>query len=293
VSDPTPRYQVEHASDALETHVLHDHETKARVVLAPSRGGMLTRFSLDGEPVLFLDEASLRDKTKNVRGGVPILFPIAGKLAGDTLSLDGANFPMKQHGFARNLPWKVEAERAADEASVTLVLRDDDTTRAQYPFSFAVTFVYRLRDGVLRIEQRFENTGDKPMPIQPGLHPYFALPDARKREARVFTDATRAWDNKAGQATTIRGGIDLVAEEVDLHLLDHRPREARLQRPGMRNVTLRFGEDQKVLVVWTLRGRDFVCVEPWTRSANALNEGKGIVVPPGGAHVTLLVITAS
>ena len=286
------RYEIEHTKDALESIVLHDRTTKARVVLAPSRGGMATRFTIDGEPVLYLDEATLRDPTKNVRGGIPVLFPIAGKLHDDTLTLDGRSFPMKQHGFARNLPWKVEAESAGDDASVTLVLRDDDSTRAQYPFSFAVSFTYRLRDGALRIEQRFENTGEVPMPIQPGVHPYFALPDERKREARMFTDATRAWDNKAGQPVTIRGGIDLVGEEVDLHLLDHRPREARLHRPGMRNVTLRFGDDQKVLVVWTLRGRDFVCVEPWSRAANALNEGKGIVVAPHAAHTTLLLVTA-
>ena len=287
------RYEIEHTNDALESIVLHDRQTKARVVLAPSRGGMLTRFTVDNEPVLFLDEATLRDPTKNVRGGMPVLFPIAGKLRDDTLTLDGRTFAMKQHGFARNLPWKVDAESASDDASVTLVLRDDEQTRAQYPFSFAVSFTYRLREGALRIEQRFENTGDVPMPIQPGVHPYFALPDERKREARMFTDATRAWDNKAQQPTTIRGGIDLVGDEIDLHLLDHRPREARLQRPGMRNVTLRFGDDQKVLVVWTLRGRDFVCVEPWSRAANALNEGNGIVVPPHAAHTTLLIITAA
>jgi galactose mutarotase-like enzyme len=287
------RYEIEHTKDALESIVLHDRIAKARVAIAPSRGGMITRFDLDSEPVLFLDEATLRDPSKNVRGGVPILFPIAGKLAGETLTLDGRSFPMKQHGFARNLPWKVEAESARDDASVTLVLRDDESTRAQYPFSFLVTFTYRLRDGALRIEQRFENTGDDPMPIQPGLHPYFAVAEARKREARVFTDATRAWDNKTSQPVTIRGGIDLVGDEIDLHLLDHRPREARLQRPGMRNVTVRFGDDQKVLVVWTVRGRDFVCVEPWSRAANALNEGKGIVVAPHAAHTTLSIITAS
>jgi galactose mutarotase-like enzyme len=288
------RFQVEHTKDALESIVLHDHEAKARVVLAPTRGGMVTRFAIAGEPVLFLDETTLRDPTKNVRGGIPVLFPIAGKLAGDTLTLpDQRTFAMKQHGFARNMPWKVAEESAAEAASVTLVLSDDEKTRAQYPFSFRVAFSYRLREGVLRIEQRFENTGEEPMPIQPGVHPYFELPDGRKREARMFTDATRAWDNKAGKAITIRGGIDLVGEEIDLHLLDHRPREARLQRPGMRNVTLRFGDDQKLLVVWTLGGRDFVCVEPWSRAANALNEGTGIVVAPHTAHTTVLLVTAA
>jgi len=32
--------------------------------------------------VLALDEATLRDEAKNVRGGIPILFPAPGKLQG-------------------------------------------------------------------------------------------------------------------------------------------------------------------------------------------------------------------
>src|SRR5438067_534494 len=51
----------------LETITLADGD--ARVSLAPSRGGMATRFDVGDRPVFFLDEASLVDETKNVRGG--------------------------------------------------------------------------------------------------------------------------------------------------------------------------------------------------------------------------------
>src|SRR5258708_2033571 len=100
---------------------------------------MVTRFSVDGEDVLFLDEATLADATKNVRGGVPILFPIAGKLAPDTLP--GATVPLKQHGFARNLSWSV-VEAARDR--VTLGLDADDATRAAFPHDFALRYTYTV-----------------------------------------------------------------------------------------------------------------------------------------------------
>jgi galactose mutarotase-like enzyme len=255
-----------------------------RAELAPERGGMVTRLAIDGAPVLFLDEATFADPTKNVRGGVPVLFPIAGKLDPDRLP--GATAPMKQHGFARNLPWRVVA--AAPDRAV-LGLDADDATRALYPHDFALRYTYVAAGGALRIEQRFENRGAAAMPIQPGLHPYFLVPD--KAGARVETDATVAWDNVARARVPVGATIDLGAAEVDLHLLDHHPRGTRLVRPGARPVVLGWSDDQRVLVVWTLAGRDFVCVEPWSAPANALVTGGETVVAPGGAHESWLEIS--
>jgi galactose mutarotase-like enzyme len=263
----------------IETIRLTDGKGEAWI--APARGGMVTRFSIGGEDVLYLDEATLGDPSKNVRGGIPILFPIAGKLMPDRLP--GATAPLAQHGFARNRPWRV----VSSAGRAVLALDSDDATRAAYPFDFALTFSYALRDGALEIEQRFENRGALPMPIQPGLHPYFAVPD--KAGARVATDATVAWDNVAAARVPF-SGVDLAAGEVDLHLLDHHPHGTRLVRPGARDVVLSWSSDVGVLVLWTLPGRPFVCVEPWTVPANALQTGGAVMVPPGGAHVSTLAI---
>lgn len=42
----------------------------------------------------------------------PILFPIVGKVAGDVLRVDGQSYPMKQHGFARDVEFVPDAELA-------------------------------------------------------------------------------------------------------------------------------------------------------------------------------------
>ena len=64
--------------------------------VAPARGALVTRLRVGDREVLYLDRATLDDPSKNVRGGVPLLFPFAGKLADDTLTLTGTK--MKQHG---------------------------------------------------------------------------------------------------------------------------------------------------------------------------------------------------
>ena len=93
--------------DPLESLELRDTDAGSVLVLAPGRGGMATRWTLGGREVFYLDEASLRDPTKNVRGGNPVLFPQPGKLEGDVFERDGKRGSMKQHGFARNLAWTV------------------------------------------------------------------------------------------------------------------------------------------------------------------------------------------
>jgi galactose mutarotase-like enzyme len=283
--------KVIHTPGPLETLRLEDEAAGSLVSLAPARGGMATRFAVGGVPVLFLDEPTLADPAKSVRGGIPILFPIAGKLPGERYEVGGRAFTMKQHGFARNLPWQVLDESTRDGASVTLGLEASDATRAQYPFEFALRYTYRLRGGVLTVEQRFENRGDVPMPVHPGLHPYFAVPDAAKAGVRIDTDATRALDNRTGQEIPLRLPIDLVGHEVDLFLLDHHPRHTTLHRPGMPGVRIDFGDDQALLVVWTLPGRDFVCVEPWRTRPGALADGSAPRIAPGDAASTTLSLS--
>ena len=267
-----------------------DHEAKARVVLAPTRGGMVTRFIVSDTSVLYLDADTLRDPMKNVRGGIPVLFPIAGRLADDKYQVNGATYTMKQHGFARNMPWAIVDQTTDGGARLGLALTPTPMTRAQYPFEFRVAMTYLLCEGRLTVQTRVSNLGDRPMPISPGLHPYFQLADRNKGAARVVTDATQAWDNHAGTEVALREPIDLAADVVDLHILDHWPRTVTLTRPGDRDLELSLGVPDRVLVVWTERGRDFVCVEPWTARANALNTGSAPEVLPGGTHETTFTI---
>jgi len=284
------RYEVIRTEDPFETHLLVDHEAKARVVLAPTRGGMVTRFIVRDTNVLYLDADTLRDPVKNVRGGIPVLFPIAGRLADDKYQWDGATYTMKQHGFARNMPWAIVDQATDGGARLGLALTANAMTRAQYPFDFRLAVTYVLCEGRLTVQTRVSNMGERNMPMHPGLHPYFQLADRNKGAARVVTDATRAFDNRTGSNVALREPIDLAADVVDMHLLDHWPRTVRLTRPEDRDLELSLGVPDRVLVVWTERGRDFVCVEPWTARANALNEGGAMQVLPGGTHETTFSI---
>ncbi|HEY0194977.1 MAG TPA: hypothetical protein VGC42_27880 [Kofleriaceae bacterium] len=269
--------------------ILTDPTTQATVAIAPARGGLVTRFDLAGRQVLYLDDATLRDPSKNVRGGVPVLFPSPGKLAGDAWQRGDRRGAMKQHGFARNLPWQ---SRRVDAATATLELRATDETRAQYPWDFTIEQTIALRGRSLRLEQRVSNHGDTPMPFGFGFHPYFFVRDADKAATAVTTDATRAFDNVAKHDVALTGPIDLTRAEVDLQLLDHgAPRSALASPAG--TVQLAGSPDYRHWVVWTLAGKDFVCVEPWTCPGNALNTGDRLIhLAPGEQRAMWIEITA-
>jgi galactose mutarotase-like enzyme len=277
-------FSVKEMKGAVPTVELTDTDAASRAVLAPDRGGMLTQLSLGGRELFYLDRATLEDRSANVRGGNPVLFPSPGKLVFDVWSRGGgARGSMKQHGFARALPWSLEARgaSAASGAWARLALSASEATRAQYPWDFRVAFTYTLKDSALRIDLSVTNQSPTEMPFGVGFHPYFAVPQADKGKVRIETRATRAFDNAAKREVAF-SGFDLTPSEVDLHLLDHGSTESALaigQEPG---IILRASPEFTHWVVWTLRGKDFVCLEPWTCPGNALNTGDRLLfLPPG------------
>lgn len=261
----------------LETYVLEDGE--ARVEVIPSRGALVTRMNVGGDELLYLDESTVVDPSKNVRGGIPVLFPIAGKLPGDTYPVGRQAYSMSQHGFARRLPWTV---RQAEREMLVLGLSTTEETLRQFPWRFDAQLTLSLDGPQLTLDFDVENRDERPLPVHLGFHPYFHVLDKTKAAASVATDATKAWDNREGKVVPFTG-LDLTAPEVDLHLLDHSEAGTTLHRGlGRRPVKLTWSIEFQRMVVWTLQGKDFVCVEPWTASAGALATGEGLIhVAPG------------
>jgi galactose mutarotase-like enzyme len=283
-------FSIRAVDGVIPTLELADVASGSLAVLAPSRGGILARLRVSGREVLYLDQATFDDRSANVRGGIPVLFPSPGKLTHDTFTWNGVHGAMKQHGFARNLPWEVAGTSAQGAASATLRLTSNDTTRAQYPWDFTAEYTYSLRDKALGIEMLFTNHSTTPMPFGAGFHPYFAVPDADKPRVQIPTRATRAFDNTIKREIPFEG-FDLTLPEVDLHLLDHGSSGASLRTEGGLSVTLRGSPELTRWVIWTLEGRGFICLEPWTSPGNALNTGDGLLLlAPGETRALRLEI---
>ncbi len=255
--------------------------------IAPHRGAIVTSFRSANRELLYLDEATFNDASKNVRGGIPVLFPTPGKLVGDRWSYAQHSGELAQHGFARNLPWRIAA---SDEASAVLVLNSNESTRRAYPWDFEAQLTYTVAPSALSIGFTVRNTSAASMPFAFGLHPYFLVRD--KAAARIPTGATRAFDN-VSKATVPFRGFDLTQPEVDLHLLDHDGTRGELALGDGARITIDTSPEFIRWVVWTVSGKDYVCLEPWTAPGNALNTGEGILVlEPQASHTLTVTITS-
>ena len=229
--------------------------------VCPSRGALITSFITRGDERIFLDEATFADPTKSVRGGVPILFPIAGPAEPGS--------PMKQHGFARNSAWR---EVTVNGAGIELELTGQP---ALFPHEFVLRFSLSLAGESAKLEWVVTNTGSAPMPLQFGLHPYFRVPLASKAAAKIETDATKAYNNRTHEFETATGSPNF-SDEVDLHFLNHRANCTQLHRGDGSVVRLDWSPSFHTLVTWTLRDQPFICVEPWSAPSLAARAGAAL-----------------
>jgi galactose mutarotase-like enzyme len=166
---------------------------------------------------------------------------------------------------------------------VTLRLVASDATRASYPFGFRIDLAYRVDAEGLHLEAAITNTGDGEMPFGFGTHPYFAIANAAS--FRLTSAATRAFDNVTKQEVAFdASALALGQREIDLHLIDHGSATIDFEVDGV-PITIEAPEHHR-WVIWSVPGKPFVCVEPWTCPGNALNSGVDLVRLTPGATIT-------
>lgn len=103
----------------------------------------------------------------------PILFPFVGSLKNQEYTYEGKKYPMTQHGFARDMEFKV-TEQKEDELWFLLV--SDESTLEKYPFSFELHIGYRLVGNALKVTWKVVNTNEKEMHFSIGAHSEFNCP---------------------------------------------------------------------------------------------------------------------
>lgn len=227
-------------------------------------------------------------------GRAPLLFPIVGRLMDDRYRVNGREFALPQHGFARRQPFVLVEQ---SDSSARFRLTDSEATRAVYPFAFTLDAVFTLDDATLSIDITVTNSGDVPMLASFGFHPAFAWPlpcGGAKEDHRI----TFAADEPGELSAIVKGGW--IAPEgwpspLDgrvLHLEDALfERDALIWNPVVsQSVRYEAGQgpaleidfpDTPALGIWTKPGAHFVCIEPWHGIADPIGFDGEIWDKPG------------
>ncbi len=295
----------ESEQDGYAVVELCDVAREQRARIAPALGATCFeyRVSHEGTPRHILEEPpALALLAEGLAGrGIPILFPFPNRIRDGRWTYEGETYQFANsgpgrnhiHGLVFNRPWQAEQVAATPDGAVCSMSFDSldhDEIGEQYPFPFQLVATYTLRDSSLSLRFSATNTGQAPMPMGVGFHPYFSAPIASETEPGdciVTVPAAGYWELDEFLPT---GDIHGVSGEYDL-------REGR-SAEGMRfdDVFTRVVTDAdglsrcivddrgiglrtvvesdavfRELVVYTPPGRRAICFEPYTCPTDAPN----------------------
>lgn len=210
----------------------------------------------------------------------PVLFPNVGKYYGGHFTYNGTDYPMGQHGFARDTEFE---QVASGENFVTYRLCADEESKKVYPFDFVLEITHRLNGNRLTVEWNVKNTDDKEMYFTIGGHPAFnvnVLPDTDFEDySLVFKEGTEKLyyvllDAESGTAigdkvyelelTDSKYALKKDMFDKDALVFDGGQIEwAALALPDGKPYIALESKGFPNFGIWSKPGAPYVCLEPW------------------------------
>ncbi|MFL6184869.1 MAG: aldose 1-epimerase [Actinomycetes bacterium] len=237
--------------------------------------------------------------------GLPLLAPWANRLpgwryraAGVEVDLDGLDLHTDPGGLpihgtlTAHRGWRLErlaadADRAVLEAD--LDYGDWPQLLAAFPFPHRLTVTFALQGASLAVTTTLTATGDRPVPVAFGWHPYLRLPGAPRAAWRLLLPSRTHLELDArglptGKAADEPAEAAPVGERTfdDLYTLDADPAERRLGLEAAgRRLVVGYGDGYDHAQVFAPPGAEFLCLEPMTAPTAALATGASPLVAPG------------
>lgn len=208
----------------------------------------------------------------------PILFPIVGSLKNGCYRHNGKEYPMSQHGFARDMEFAL-LRQTKDE--LRFVLKSDEETKAKYPFDFELELGYRLHENNLVVSWKVTNCDSGRMHFSIGGHPAFLCPidgngvqtdyklsfDAKNKITSGIIEEGGALSRRTKEYALKDGYMDITADLFDEDALiiekDQAHRVSLCDRHGEPYLTVSF--DAPLFGLWSPAKKQapFICIEPW------------------------------
>nr|CCA18759.1 aldose 1epimerase putative [Albugo laibachii Nc14]CCA25205.1 aldose 1epimerase putative [Albugo laibachii Nc14] len=119
--------------------------------------------------ILFVSKKAVKDGSRPIRGGIPLVFPVFGAAKG-----------LPNHGFARlSKEWEFELvgekeNRGLSPAIGVFTLHDTEYSRSVWPYKFELKYTIRVYADSLETSLQIHNHSDGKMEFQTLFHTYFA-----------------------------------------------------------------------------------------------------------------------
>ena len=204
-------------------------------------------------------------------GQSPILFPIVGRLIDDRYTLDGVEYEMPKHGFARKLKWNF---LESNGASMKFVLSDSEDTFKIYPYYFDLVVTYTLEGKNLTVSHDIINKNDGVMLFSLGAHPAF---NCKIGDKLTFSEKETLSTVKIDLTDSLRlpDTVPVLNDETNVIITEDVFNEDALIFNGVKSefITLRSDDHNRTVTftlggapwlgIWAKPGAPYVCIEPW------------------------------
>ncbi|EAC9532266.1 aldose 1-epimerase family protein [Listeria monocytogenes] len=238
----------------------------------------------------------------------PVLFPTVGRLVDDTYLVDGKQYHLGQHGFARDRDFQVIEQT---ENTVRFELDADEDSLAIYPYKFKLSIIYTIEKNTVAVSYEVENTDNKRIYFSIGAHPAFHLP---LTDGTTFEDYYLDFVTEENLETLCLEGPYRSGEIKKI--IDEPARYLPLSYDLFKNDALIFEAlKQKEMTiksdktphfvkvsfpefpfvgVWTAKpGTPFLCIEPWYGIADGAGESVELRDKAGIEHLEPEAVFAS
>jgi galactose mutarotase-like enzyme len=283
---------------------------------APGAGMIACSLRHRDEELLGQRKGLARYVTERSTMGIPLLHPWANRLATDGFALlgrtvdlelagarlkrDPSGLPM--HGLLTGAPeWEVIAREASPEAAVLRARYDfgaDPELVAAFPFPHVLEVEATLSGARLTLDVTVTATGDAPVPVSFGFHPYFRLPGVARAEWEIEAPVReqllldeRMLPTGERRPVAIDSG-PLGARTFDDLYGGVEPGARFLVSGPARRIEVEFTTGYPYAVLYAPADDDVICFEPMTAATNALAGGDDYpVVAPGEAWRATFAVT--
>ena len=213
----------------------------------------------------------------------PILFPTVGRLKEDRYSVDGKEYSMQQHGFARNHVFEVEQ---VSGNCLEFSLTENVETLAQYPFQFQLKIRYELIGAKIQVTYLVQNPSETDLPFSIGSHPAFRCPlhtDEDFSDYSIYFSEFETVDRhllKDGLFTGETRPVLRNEKELKLNYADFQSdafvfKNLNSKRLTLENKSRTYAlefefENFQQFGIWTKPQAPFLCLEPWNGFADSV-----------------------
>lgn len=253
-----------------------------------SLGAELIQVSKDNINYIWKVDDNFWNKTS------PVLFPIVGRLKNDSYSLDGINYEMARHGFARNHEFTVIDKT---DNSICFAFTDDEKTFLQYPFYFQLTITYTINTEGLTIDYNVINNSKNIMPFSIGAHPAINIDSGFENYSVLFENDSELIshelenENFSGktnliklQDKTLKLSYDLFEKDA-IVLKNFESNHLTIYKHNSPFIKISF-DNFPHLGIWTKKNAPFLCIEPWQGYADNSDTNGDLTKKEGMLHLS-------